>query len=322
MTRTNWKISEIEKIYHKPLMELMSEAVSVHKQHFKPGEILVCSLISIKTGGCSEDCSYCSQSAKYDTSLKPHKLLDTEEVVNAAAEAKTKGANRFCMGAAWRELRDNRDLEKITTMVEAIAGMGMEVCCSLGMVSKELAIKLKKAGLTAYNHNLDTSAEYYENVVSTRNYMDRLETLKNIREAGINICSGGILGLGESNEDRISMIHTFATMPIHPESVPVNILVPIKGTPLENVEKITIWETLRVIATMRMVMPASRIRLAAGRSSLSESEQALCFMAGANSIFSGEKLLTTPNTKLTKDQELFKNLGFQNAKPETTEEQI
>ena len=308
--RNDWTIKEVNTLYNKPLLELVFEAASVHKEYNTPGEVQVATLLSIKTGGCSEDCSYCPQAARYNTDVKVHKLLDVDTVLESAKAAKDAGSSRFCMGAAWREVRDNRDFDKVLDMVKGVNDMGLEVCCTLGMVNEEQAKKLKEAGLHAYNHNLDTSDEYYADIITTRTYNDRLNTLDNIRKAKLSVCSGGIIGLGETHDDRVKMLHTLSTLPQHPDSVPVNALVPVEGTPLENQPRVSVWEMIRMIATARILMPKSRVRLSAGRIMMSEEEQALCFMAGANSIFSGEKLLTTPNNELNNDQKLFDTLGI------------
>ncbi len=306
--RTNWTKTEIEEIYNQPVLELMYQAATVHRQFHQPNEVQVCTLLSVKTGGCPEDCAYCPQAARYHTEVKVQKLMEVEEVIGKALEAKEAGSTRFCMGAAWREVRDNRDFDKVLEMVKGVNNMGMEVCCTLGMLTPEQATKLKDAGLYAYNHNLDTSEEFYGDVITTRNYSDRLETLENVRSAKISVCSGGIIGLGEKENDRIGMLHTLATLPEHPESVPVNALVPVEGTPLEDQEKVSVWEMVRMIATARIIMPKAMVRLSAGRVRMNLEEQALCFMAGANSIFAGDKLLTTPNPGYVQDKEMFQLL--------------
>lgn len=308
--RKDWTREEIAAIYHKPVLDLMYEAATVHRAHHAAGEVQVCTLLSVKTGGCPEDCAYCPQAARYHTDVKVHKLLPVDEVLQSAKEAKEAGSTRFCMGAAWREVRDNRDFDKVLEMVKGVNGMGMEVCCTLGMLSAEQAQKLKEAGLYAYNHNLDTSEENYNEIISTRDYQDRLDTLDNVREAKLSVCTGGIIGLGETVEDRIGMLHTLATLPEHPESVPVNALVPVEGTPLEDQPKVSVWEMVRMIATARILMPKAMVRLSAGRVRMNVEEQALCFMAGANSIFAGDKLLTTPNPDYVSDQEMFQTLNL------------
>jgi biotin synthase len=310
MIRNNWTRQEIADIYDSPILELIYRAATIHRQYHNPQEVQVCTLLSIKTGGCPEDCAYCSQSVKYDTGLTVQKLLPVDEVLRKAQEAKTNGSTRFCMGAAWREVRDNKDFDKILEMVKGITNMGLEVCCTLGMLTESQAQKLKDAGLYAYNHNLDTGEEYYEQIITTRTYQDRLATIDKVQKAGISVCSGGIIGLGETDEDRISMLHTLATLPKHPESVPVNALVAIEGTPLEKQKKVSVWEMLRMIATARVTMPRAMVRLSAGRMEMSMAEQALSFMAGANSIFAGDKLLTTPNTEVNQDQAMFQLLNL------------
>ncbi|MCP2043939.1 biotin synthase BioB [Pontibacter sp. HSC-36F09] len=308
--RNDWTLEEIKAIYNKPVLELIVEAANVHKQHQATGEVQVCTLLSVKTGGCPEDCAYCPQAARFHTDVDVHKLLSQEQVLTAAQRAKDGGSTRFCMGAAWREVRDNRDFDKVLDMVKGVNEMGLEVCCTLGMVNEYQAEKLKEAGLYAYNHNLDTSEENYSNIITTRTYDDRLDTIENVRKAGISVCSGGIIGLGETDEDRIGMLHTLSTLVQHPESVPVNALVPVKGTPLENQPLVTVWEMVRMIATARILMPKTMVRLSAGRERMSVTDQALCFLAGANSIFTGEKLLTTPNPDFDADKAMFEMLGL------------
>jgi biotin synthase len=308
--RNDWTLNEIQEIYNLPLLELVYRAATVHRKHNDTGEVQVCTLLSIKTGGCSEDCAYCPQAARYNTGVNVHALMQKDEVLQYAAKAKAAGSTRFCMGAAWREVRDNKDFDRVIDMVKGVNEMGMEVCCTLGMLTPTQAQKLADAGLYAYNHNLDTSSEYYKEIITTRTYNDRLETLDNVRKAGISVCCGGIVGLGETHEDRIKMLHTLSTMPTHPESVPINALVAVEGTPLANNEKVDVWDMVRMIATARILMPKSMVRLSAGRSSMSTSDQALCFMAGANSIFAGEKLLTTPNPSFEEDNAMFNMLGL------------
>jgi biotin synthase len=306
--RNNWTREEITEIFSLPILDLMYKAATVHREFHDPQEVQVCTLLSVKTGGCPEDCAYCPQAARYHTEVKVHKLLEVQEVLGKALEAKESGSTRFCMGAAWREVRDNRDFDKVIEMVKGVNQMGMEVCCTLGMLTPEQANRLKEAGLYAYNHNLDTSEEFYDDVITTRTYHDRLETLGNVRKAKISVCSGGIIGMGEMESDRIGMLHTLSTLPEHPESVPVNALVPVEGTPLEDQPKVSVWEMIRMIATARIIMPKAMVRLSAGRVRMNLEEQALCFMAGANSIFAGDKLLTTPNPGLVRDQEMFQTL--------------
>ena len=308
--RNDWTISDIYKIYNTPLLELMYKAATIHHRYNDTGEVQVCTLLSIKTGGCSEDCAYCPQAARYNTGVNVQALMKKEEVMEYALKAKQAGSTRFCMGAAWREVRDNKDFDRVIDMVKGVNEMGMEVCCTLGMLTEDQAKKLADAGLYSYNHNLDTSSEYYGEIIHTRTYDDRLQTLENVRKAGVTVCCGGIIGLGETHDDRIKMLHTLATMPEHPESVPINALVPVAGTPLENNKKVDVWDMIRMIATARILMPKSMVRLSAGRTDLSVPEQALCFMAGANSIFAGDKLLTTPNPSFDEDQEMFKLLGL------------
>jgi biotin synthase len=313
--RNNWTFDEISAIYHTPLLELVYQAASMHRQHHPKGEVQVCTLLSIKTGGCPEDCAYCPQSARYQTAVKVHKMMEVDEVMQHAQNAKDAGSSRFCMGAAWREVRDNRDFDKVLNMVKGINDIGLEVCCTLGMLNENQAKKLKDAGLYAYNHNLDTDKEHYDKIISTRVFDDRIKTIGNVRKAGISVCSGGIIGMGEPVEARIGMIHTLATLPQHPESVPVNALVAVEGTPLEEMRRVPIWDMVRMIATVRIVMPTTMVRLSAGRLDMSTVEQAFCFMAGANSIFSGDKLLTTPNPSAMDDQAMFEILGLQPMTP-------
>jgi biotin synthase len=306
--RNNWTREEIADIYNTPVLDLIHQAATVHRQYHDGREIQVCTLLSVKTGGCPEDCAYCPQAARYHTDVKVHKLLEVQEVLSKAIDAKESGSTRFCMGAAWREVRDNRDFDRVIEMVKGVNSLGLEVCCTLGMLTPEQALKLKDAGLYAYNHNLDTSAEFYTDIISTRNFNDRLDTLESVRQAKISVCSGGIIGMGESSSDRVSMLQTLATLPEHPESVPVNALVPVEGTPLEDQPKVSIWDMVRMIATSRIVMPKSMVRLSAGRVRMTLEEQALCFLAGANSIFAGDKLLTTPNPGSIRDNEMFQIL--------------
>ncbi|KAL1557217.1 biotin synthase [Salvia divinorum] len=310
-SRNDWKREEIKSIYDSPVLDLLFHAAQVHRHAHNFREVQQCTLLSIKTGGCSEDCSYCPQSSRYNTGLKPHKLMNKDAVLEAAEKAKEAGSTRFCMGAAWRDTVGRKtNFNQILEYVKEIRGMGMEVCCTLGMLEKQQALALKEAGLTAYNHNLDTSREYYPNIITTRSYDERLQTLEYVRDAGINVCSGGIIGLGEAEEDRVGLLHTLATLPAHPESVPINALIAVQGTPLEDQKPVEIWEMIRMIATARIVMPKATVRLSAGRVRFSMPEQALCFLAGANSIFTGEKLLTTPNNDYDADQTMFKLLGL------------
>lgn len=308
--RNDWTIEEIQEIYNSPLLDLVFRAASTHRQYNNTGEVQVCTLLSIKTGGCSEDCAYCPQAARYNTGVNVHPLMKQEQVMEYAAKAKAAGSTRFCMGAAWREVRDNRDFDRVIEMVKGVNELGMEVCCTLGMLTDTQAQKLADAGLYAYNHNLDTSKEYYKEIISTRTYDDRLETLDNVRKAGISVCCGGIVGLGETHADRVKMLHTLSTMPEHPESVPINALVAVEGTPLESNQKVDVWDMVKMIATARILMPKAMVRLSAGRATMSVADQALCFMAGANSIFTGEKLLTTPNPSFDEDKAMFDLLGL------------
>lgn len=302
---------QIAALYHRPLLALISEAGEVHRAHHNVGEIQVCVLLSVKTGGCPEDCHYCPQSARYTTHVDIHALMPREEVLSAARRAKTAGATRFCMGAAWREVKDSPQFDRVLDMVRDVkAESGLEVCCTLGMLTEDQARRLKEAGLDAYNHNLDSSAEFYGNIISTRTYDDRIRTLMHVQNAGISVCCGGILGMGESHDDRISMLHTLACLAEPPESIPINALVPVEGTPLESQPRVEIWDMLRMIATARIVFPRALVRLSAGRLQMSESDQALCFLAGANSIFAGEKLLTTDNPGADQDRLLFERLGL------------
>jgi len=308
--RNDWTKEEIAEIYNTPLLELIYKASQIHHDYQETAEVQVCTLLSIKTGACTEDCAYCSQSIRNHTGLKVEALMKKDEVLANAAKAKAAGSTRFCMGAAWREVRDNRDFDRVLDMVKGVNEMGMEVCCTLGMLTESQAEKLREAGLYAYNHNVDTSKEFYPEIITTRTYDDRLETLSNVRKAGISVCSGGIIGLGETREDRIGMLHTLSTLPTHPGSVPINALVRVEGTPLAGNKKVDIWDMVRMVATARIIMPKAMVRLSAGRNEMSAAEQALCFMAGANSIFSGEKLLTTPNPDFDEDNMMFQLLGL------------
>lgn len=306
----SWTKEEITEIYNQPLLDLIYEAASIHRKNNDYSEVQISSLISIKTGGCPEDCAYCPQAARYHTGVNVHALMQVEQVQDAAQKAKDAGSSRLCMGAAWREVRNNRDFDRVLEMVKAVNEMDMEVCCTLGMLTYEQAQKLKDAGLFAYNHNLDTSEENYKNIITTRTYDDRLKTLENVRKAKLTVCSGGIIGLGETAEDRIGMLYVLCNLPQHPESVPINALVAVKGTPMEDQQRVSVWEMVRMIATTRIIMPKTVVRLSAGRLEMSLPEQALCFMAGANSIFAGDKLLTTPNPSFNEDMEMFDILGL------------
>ena len=308
--KTDWILDEVKEIYHTPLLDLIYRAATIHRQNKEYGQVQISSLISIKTGGCKEDCSYCSQSARYETDVEVQPLMALAQVKQRAAIAKANGASRLCMGAAWREIRDNSDFERVLEMVYEVNDMGLEVCCTLGMLTYEQAERLKAAGCFAYNHNIDTSKENYNNVITTRNFDDRINTLNNVRKAKLSVCSGGIVGLGETDEDRVKMLHTLSTLETHPDSVPINALVAVEGTPLQNQQKVGIDVMVRMIATARILMPKSMVRLSAGRNEMSIAEQALCFMAGANSIFAGEKLLTTPNPDFDTDMQMFEILGL------------
>ena len=308
--RHNWTTEEIQSIYNTPLLELVFRAASVHREYHNPNEVQVSSLISIKTGGCPEDCAYCPQAARYNTKVKVHKLMEVEEVAELAGKAKAGGASRVCMGAAWREVRDNRDFDRVLDMVKAVNSLELEVCCTLGMLTEEQANKLANAGLYAYNHNLDTSPEYYGEIISTRTYEDRLNTLKNVRDAGMTVCCGGIVGMGERVTDRLGLLVQLANQATHPESVPINMLVKVEGTPLAKEEQVDPFEFVRMVATARIMMPRSMVRLSAGRMEMSDEMQAMCFVAGANSIFAGEKLLTTLNPGDDHDNALMQKLGM------------
>ena len=302
--------AEVAAIYRSPLMDLIFRAAEVHRKHHDPSQVQVCVLLSVKTGGCPEDCGYCPQAARYDTGLKTQGLMDVDDVIQAATKARDDGATRFCMGAAWREARDNAHFDRVLDMIRGVKSLGLEACCTLGMVTEDQARRMKEAGLDAYNHNLDSSPEFYDKIISTRTYGDRLKTLEHVRNAGISVCCGGIVGMGETEDDRIGLLETLANLPEPPESVPINALVPVEGTPLGDRPKVEIWEMIRTIATARILMPTSMVRLSAGRVHMSESDQALCFLAGANSIFAGDKLLTTPNPEVDRDQQLFDRLGL------------
>lgn len=310
--RHDWTKVELNDIYNSPLMELVYRAASIHREWHNPDEVQISTLLSVKTGGCPEDCSYCGQAARYHTDIKVQALLPVDTVIAHAQKAKDSGSSRFCMAAAWREVRDNRDFDRIIEMVKGVNELGLEVCCTLGMLTESQAQRLQEAGVYAYNHNLDTSEDYYNAIISTRNFDNRINTINNVRKAGMTVCSGGIIGLGESTADRVAMLLTLANMEKHPESVPINALARVKGTPLENNPKVDIWEMVRMIATARIAMPASMVRLSAGRIEMTETEQAWCFMAGANSIFTGERetLLVTPNPGVTEDMQMLHNLGL------------
>ena len=308
--RHDWRIEEVNALLAMPFSDLMFKAHQVHREHFAANQVQISTLLSIKTGACPEDCGYCSQSAKNDTSLEREKLLPLQEVIDSAKTAQTQGATRFCMGAAWRNPTD-KNLERVIEMVQAVKGLGMETCVTLGMLTDRQASRLKDAGLDYYNHNLDTSPEFYGNVISTRTYQDRLDTLDHVRNAGINVCSGGILGMGETRQDRARLLQQLANMKFHPESVPINDLVKIEGTPLSGMDKLDPFEFIRVVAAARIMMPKSYVRLSAGRTDMTDEMQAWCFFAGANSMFYGDKLLTTDNPGESHDQQLFTRLGIQ-----------
>lgn len=308
-TRHNWTLAEVNELFALPFNDLLFKAQCLHREHFDPNEVQVSTLLSIKTGACPEDCKYCPQSARYSTGLEKEQLLEVEKVLKRAKEAKEIGSTRFCMGAAWRNPRD-RDMPYIIEMIKGVKGLGLETCMTLGMLTKEQAMSLKEAGLDYYNHNLDTSPEHYGEIITTRTYEDRLNTLANVRAAGMNVCSGGIVGLGETANDRSGLLMALANLPRHPESVPINMLVKVQGTPLDNIDDLEHFEFIRTIAVARIMMPKSHVRLSAGREGMNEQMQALCFMAGANSIFYGCKLLTTTNPDEHFDKKLFKKLGI------------
>jgi biotin synthase len=309
-SRHDWTREEVRTIYNRPLLDALFSAQAVHRQYFEPGEVQLCQLLSIKTGGCPEDCGYCGQSAHFKTNVVKQDLLSVEEVMKTARAAREQGVTRFCMGAAWRQISDGPEFESVLDMVRGVSSLGLEVCCTLGMLNESQARRLADAGLHAYNHNLDTSAEFYGQIITTRNYEDRLRTLEHVRKAGITVCCGGIIGMGESDEDRVGLLHQLATLNPHPESVPINLLARVEGTPLGKAEPLDPLVLVRTIATARIVMPASRVRLSAGRRSLSREASALCFMAGANSIFVGDKLLTVPNPSRNQDEALLEDLDL------------
>ena len=304
-----WSRQSIEDLFNLPFNDLLYKAQQIHREHFNPHEVQLSTLLSIKTGGCPEDCGYCPQSVHYDTGVEASKMLDVDEVKAAAIESKKNGASRFCMGAAWREPKD-RDIEKVAELIRTVKSLGMEACCTLGMLSASQADTLKDAGLDYYNHNLDTAPELYGDIISTRDYQERLDTLAHVRSAGMNVCSGGIVGMGESREQRAGLVHQLANLQPHPESVPINNLVQVEGTPLHGTESLDLLEFVRTIAVARITMPTARVRLSAGRQQMGEAIQALCFMAGANSIFYGDKLLTTGNPDWQRDQALLGKLGM------------
>lgn len=319
MIRHDWTSEEVKALFALPLNDLLFRAQTVHRQHFDPNAVQVSTLCSIKTGGCPEDCNYCSQSAKFDTPVKATKLMEHDTVLEAARKAKEAGATRFCMGAAWRSPK-GRDMEKVTALVRDVKALGMETCATLGMLDAGQALQLKEAGLDYYNHNIDTSEAHYKNIITTRTFQDRLDTLENVRNVGMKVCCGGILGLGETEIDRAEMLRTLANLPKHPDSVPINQLMQVKGTPLENEKQVDSVDFVRTIAVARILMPQSMVRLSAGREAMSEEMQALCFFAGANSIFYGEKLLTTGNPDTQADDRLFAKLGIHPMAAEETSE--
>ena len=313
--RNDWTIDEIAELFEQPFIDLLHTAQTIHRENFDPNEVQVSALLSIKTGACPEDCGYCPQSAKHENELGRERLLPLDEVIESAKAAQANGSTRFCMGAAWRNPTD-KNLERVIPMIQAVRSLGMETCVTLGMLSEAQSKRLKEAGLDYYNHNLDTSPEFYGNVITTRTYEDRLETLNHVRDAGVNVCAGGILGLGETRRDRAGLLQQLANLPKHPESVPINNLVQVEGTPLAGVEKLDPLEFVRTIAVARILMPLAWVRLSAGRTEMSDEIQALCFMAGANSMFYGDKLLTTPNPEADQDRQLLKKLGMRFTQPD------
>jgi biotin synthase len=315
ITRNNWTKEEIIAIYNKPLMDLLYEAASIHREHHNPNVVQVSTLLSIKTGGCPEDCGYCPQAARYHTDIEGNDLMGVQQVKAQALRAKASGSSRVCMGAAWRNVKDGPEFDQVLEMVRTINKLDMEVCCTLGMLTENQAHRLAEAGLYAYNHNLDTSEEYYKEVISTRGFEDRIETIQNVRKTNVTVCSGGIIGMGESVEDRAGMLVALSTLNPQPESVPINALVAVEGTPMEEEKPVEIWEMIRMVATTRIVMPETQVRLSAGRTNMSREGQAMCFFAGANSIFAGDKLLTTPNPDVNEDMKMFEMLGLQPQKP-------
>ena len=308
--RHDWTLEQARELYEQALPELIFQSQGIHREFHDPCEVQVCSLLSIKTGGCAEDCAYCPQSARYETGLEREPLMEVDKVLEAAKDASENGASRFCMGAAWREVSDGEDFEKVLQMVEGVRELGMEACCTLGMITPQQASRLAEAGLSAYNHNLDTGPGFYDKIITTRTYQDRLETIRNVRDAGITVCSGGIIGMGEAIADRLEMLCVLAGLEPHPESVPINALMAIEGTPLEKQEPIEAREMVRTVACARIMMPGSMVRLSAGRIDLSTEAQALCFLAGANSIFAGETLLTAANPSENEDEKLLESLGM------------
>jgi biotin synthase len=310
ITRHDWTKDEIIAIYNKPMMDLLYEAASIHREHHDPNVVQVSTLLSIKTGGCPEDCGYCPQAARYHTEIEGNDLMSVNQVKAQALRAKSTGSSRVCMGAAWRNVKDGPEFDQVLEMVRTINKLDMEVCCTLGMITENQAHRLAEAGLYAYNHNLDTSEEYYKEVISTRGFEDRLQTIANVRKTNVTVCSGGIIGMGESIEDRAGMLVALSTLNPQPESVPINALVAVEGTPLEEEKPVEIWEMIRMVATSRIIMPETQVRLSAGRMNMSREGQAMCFFAGANSIFAGDKLLTTPNPDVNEDMKMFEMLGL------------
>ena len=315
ITKHNWTKEEIIAIYNKPLMDLLYEAATIHREQHDPNVVQVSTLLSIKTGGCPEDCGYCPQAARYHTDITGNDLMTVSQVKAQALRAKSNGSSRVCMGAAWRNVKDGAEFDQVLEMVRTINKLNMEVCCTLGMITENQAHRLAEAGLYAYNHNLDTSEDYYKEVISTRGFEDRLETIENVRKTNVTVCSGGIIGMGESIEDRAGMLVALSTLNPQPESVPINALVAVEGTPMENEKPVEIWEMIRMVATTRIVMPETQVRLSAGRTEMSREGQAMCFLAGANSIFAGDKLLTTPNPDVEEDMKMFALLGLKPQKP-------
>lgn len=306
---------KVVALYHKPVMDLLYEAASVHRQHHDPNKVQVSTLVSIKMGGCPEDCGYCPQAARYHTDVEAEGLMGIDKVKAQALRAKASGSSRICMGAAWRNVKDGPEFDQVLEMVRSLNKMDIEVCCTLGMITENQAQRLSEAGLYAYNHNIDSSEDYYKEIISTRGYQDRLQTIENVRKTNVTVCSGGIIGMGESVENRADMLMTLANMNPQPESVPINSLVPVEGTPKEEMQPVSIWEMVRMIATARIVLPETQVRLSAGRTNMSREGQALCFFAGANSIFAGDKLLTTPNPDVNEDMQLFETLGLKPQQP-------
>lgn len=319
--KKNWTRQEIEDIYNQPFLDLVYQAATVHRENHNPNEVQVSTLLSVKTGGCPEDCGYCPQSARYSTGVEGEDLMRVSHVKAQALRAKASGSSRLCMGAAWRNVKDGPEFEQVLDMVRTVNEVGLEVCCTLGMITENQAKRLEEAGLHSYNHNLDSSEEYYKEVISTRDYDDRLQTIENVRKTGVNVCSGGIIGMGESITDRAGMLEKYANMETPPESVPINALVAVDGTPMEDQQPVEIWDMVRMVATTRIVLPKTQVRLSAGRTNMSQEGQAFCFLAGASSIFAGDKLLTTPNPDVDEDMKLFKILGITPKQPFADKEQ-